>query len=215
MTTARERYEQKTKVVTFRVPQQVYQQIEEVKGRTELSNADLIKLGAGIAQEEIKAELANISGLKDREAELKDSIAQEEQRLREYLSEERSNRLQQLDTEIKAFRLFDRRWRVETVSDKLGISQATARHYFDEWAKERKDKKVAEKELLAQCLKKHIDRLKEQRLWAGLIPGRTSKEDVEKLQKQIEDCWRLLSAPEQMSKVDKEFLITEYSSKLR
>ncbi len=169
MTTARERYEQKTKVVTFRVPQQVYQQIEEVKGRAGLSNSDLIKLGAGIAQEEIKAKLANISGLKDRLAELKASIGQEEQRLRESLGEEKSRRLQELDTEIKAFRLFDRRWRVETISYKLGVSQATAHHYFDEWVKERKDKKVAEKELLTRCLKKHIDRLEERRLCSIII----------------------------------------------
>ena len=104
---------------------------------------------------------------------------------------------------------------METVSYKLGIPQATAHNYFDEWAKERKDRKVAEKELLRRCLKKHIDRLKEQRLWASLIPGRASKEDLETLQKQIDDCWRLLSAPEQMSKEDTEFLIAEYSSRLQ
>jgi len=63
MTTARERYEKKTKVVTFRVHQEVYDQIEEIKAKTMLSNADLMKLGAGIAQGEIKAKLADISGL--------------------------------------------------------------------------------------------------------------------------------------------------------
>ena len=215
MTTARERYEKKTRVVTFRVHQEEYEQVEEVKARTGLSNADLIKLGAGIAQDEIKAKLANISGLKDRLAELMASVRQEEQRLRESLDKERGRRLKELDTEMKAFRLFDRGWRVETVSYELGIPQATAHYYFEEWSKERKDKQAAERELLKRCLKKHIDRLEKQRLWASLIPGRASKEDLGTLQKQIDDCWRLLSVPEQMSKEDREFLIAEYSSRLQ
>jgi predicted transcriptional regulator len=215
MTTARERYEQKTKVVTFRVHQEVYEQIEEVKARTGLSNTDLIKLGAGIAQEEIKAKLADISGLKARLAELKSSVEQEQQRLSKSLDEERRRRLEELDTEMKVFKLFDRGWRVETVSYKMGISQATVRHYFREWAKERKDKKAAEVELLSRCLKKHIDRLEQQRMWAAFRYGRSATEDVERLQKQIDDCWRLLSTPEQMGKEDREFLIAEYSSNLQ
>jgi len=44
MTTARERYEDKTKVVTFRVPREVHKELEAVKARTGLSNADLIRL---------------------------------------------------------------------------------------------------------------------------------------------------------------------------
>lgn len=104
--------------------------------------------------------------------------------------------------------------RVETVGSKLGIPQMMARRYFDEWAKERKDKEAAERELLSRCLKKYIDSLEEQRLWGSLIPGRASREDLETLQKQIDKCWRLLSAPERMNKEDKEFLIAEYSSKV-
>jgi len=215
MTTARQRYEQKTKVVTFRVRQELFDQLEEVKAGTGLSNTDLIKLGAGIAQEEIKAKLADISGLESRLAELKSSVEQEQQRLSKSLNEERKRRLKELDTEIKAFKLFDRGWRVETVSYKLGIPQATARHYFKEWSKERKDKQAAEMELLSRCLKKHIDRLDEQRVWAGFRYGRSAKEDVERLQKQIDDCWRLLSTPEQMGREDREFLIAEYSSKVQ
>lgn len=214
MTTARERYEKKTKVVTFRVHRELYEQLEEAKAKTGLSNTDLIKLGAGIAVEEIRAKSADISGLEDRLAELKASVSREQQRLNESLNEERRHRLEQLDTEMKAFKLFDRRWRVETVSCELDIPQAMARHYFDEWAKERKDKKAAQTELLRRCLKKHIDRLKEDRLWGSLVPGRASKEDVEALQKQIDSCQQLLSTPEQISKEDREFLITEYSSKI-
>jgi hypothetical protein len=49
---------QGSKVVTFRVPQEVYEQLELVKSRTELSNADLMKLGAKVADEQVKAKLA-------------------------------------------------------------------------------------------------------------------------------------------------------------
>lgn len=132
----------------------------------------------------------------------------------ESLDEERKHRLEQLDIEMKAFRLFDREWRVETVGSNLSVPQTMAHHYFDEWAKERKDKKAAERELLRRCLKKHIDRLKEDRLWGSLVPGRASREDLEILQKQISGCRQLLSVPEQMNKEDREFLVAEYSTRL-
>jgi len=128
MTTARQQYEQKIKVVTFRVHQEVYEQLEEVKARTGLSNSDLMKLGTGIAREEMKAKLANISGLEDKLAELESSVTREEQSLRESLSEERKHRLGELGKEMKVFKLFDRGWRVETVSYKLGILRTVIEH---------------------------------------------------------------------------------------
>ena len=60
MTTSRKRYGQKTIVVSFRVSIETYDQIGDAKVKTGLSNADLIKLGAGISQEEIKAKLAEL-----------------------------------------------------------------------------------------------------------------------------------------------------------
>jgi vacuolar-type H+-ATPase subunit I/STV1 len=74
MTTARERYEAKTRVVTFRVSQKEYQQLEEVKAKTGQSNADLIILGAGIAREKRKAKLTEASELENRLAQLKAAI---------------------------------------------------------------------------------------------------------------------------------------------
>ncbi|MFC1933449.1 hypothetical protein ACFLXU_07540 [Chloroflexota bacterium] len=61
MKTARERYEQKTKVVTFRVANEIHDQIEDTKAKTGLSNADLIKLGAGISQEAIFSPFPRLS----------------------------------------------------------------------------------------------------------------------------------------------------------
>jgi hypothetical protein len=210
---ARERYEAKTKVISFRVPLDAFDQIEEVKTETGVSYTDLIKLGAGIAQEEIKAKLAEVSGLGGKLAELKTSVEEEQQGLSEFVAEEKRRRLEGLNTELEAFKLFDRRWRVEEVACKLGIPQAVAGRYFDEWGKERKDKRATQRELLRRCLKKHIESLKERRLWVGLRPGST-EEDLEALERQIDDCRRLLSHPSKISKVDREFLIAEYSSKV-
>lgn len=215
MTTARERYEQKTKVVTFRVSLEVFKELEEIKAKGGLSYADLIKLGAGFALDEIKAKLAQISGLENKLAELSSAIERGQQRLDESVGEDRHRQLEELDTEMKAFRLFDRRWRVETVSYKLGISQATARHYFDEWAEERKEKKAAERELLRRCLKKHIDRLEERRQWAAILPS-SSKEHLRELEQEIDFCRHFLfPAPSKISKEWKEFLIAEYSSQVK
>jgi hypothetical protein len=214
MATARERYEKKTRVVTFRVRQEVFDQIEEIKAKSGLSNADLIKLGAGIAHEEIMAKLTEMMGLNDRLAELRSSVTREEQRLRETLEEEKRQRLEELDIEIRAFKLFDRGWRVESVSLEIGIPEAMARHYFDEWAKARKDKKAAEKELLMGCLKQHIHRLESQRAWVALFPWSGYQEKAELLEKQIEYCRHLLTSPKEISKDEQEFLITKYSSEL-
>lgn len=210
MTKARQRYEAKTRVVTFRVHQEMYSELEEVKGRCGLSYSDLIKLGAGIAQEEIKAKLADLSGLRHRVAELKASVEEERQRLNESLEEERRRRLEELDVEIAAYKLFDRGRRIETVGHKLKIPLARIRHYFDEWAEERNDKEAAERELVKRCLKEHIDRLEEDRLWDGVM-RRASKGELAVLQRGIDDCWRLLSVPEQMRREDREFLIAKYS----
>jgi predicted transcriptional regulator len=212
MATARERYEAKTKVVTFRVPSEVYDQMEEVKARTGLSNADFMKLGTGIAQDEVKAKLVKLSGLEDRRAQLTASVREEQRRLNQFTEEERRRRLEELDTEMQAFRLFDRGWRVEAVSCKLGISQKTISHYFDEWAKERGDKQAAETELMRRCLRKHIDRLETQRI-EGALSHRLSKEGIKELEGQIESCQRLLADPSKISKEDKEFLFAEYWSR--
>ena len=214
MTTARERYEQRTKVVTFRVSLEVYGELEEIKAKGGLSYSDLIKLGAGIAQEEIKGKLGEASGLEDRLAELKASVEEEQQRLSGFVAEERQRRLEELDIEMKAFKLFDRRWRPEQVSHKLAISQATAFHYFDEWSRERGEKRAAERELLRRCLIKHLDRLKERKLWAAISPS-SSEEYLRELEQEIDYCRHyLFPAPSKINKEWKEFLITEYSSKL-
>ncbi|MCL0058399.1 hypothetical protein M1O47_01745 [Dehalococcoidia bacterium] len=96
------------------------------------------------------------------------------------------------------------------MSHELKIPETRIRRYFQEWAEERKDKEAVERDLLKRCLKKHIDRLVEERLWGGVF-GRLSKEELEAAQKHIDECWQLLAAPEQMCQEDKEFLITKYS----
>jgi hypothetical protein len=116
---------------------------------------------------------------------------------------------------MKSFKLFDRRWRVEMVAYKLGITNATARHYFDEWAKERKDREAAERELVKRCLEKHIGILEDQRMWTSYRYGRSEQEAVDKLAKEIEDCRRLLIFPERITRENKEFLIGEYSSRIQ
>ncbi len=187
MTTARERYEAKTRVVTFRVSLEVYKELEEIRAKGGLSYTDLIKLGAGIAQQETKAKLAAISGLEERLAELSSSVEREHQKLNESLAEERRRRLEELNLKIEAFKLFDRGWSIEQVSFKLDLPQEKTYRYFLEWGEMRKDRRALERELLRACLKKHIDRLQEQRTWAHILPS-TPKEQLEKLERQIDDC---------------------------
>lgn len=212
MTTDRKRYEQKTKVVTFRVSNEIYDQIEDAKAKTGLSNADLVKLGAGIAQEEIKAKLAEASGLEKRLSQLKAGIRQTEQQLNKALTKERNRRLTKLNTEMEAFKLFDQGWALEEVSFKMGIPHETAYRYFQEWGDARNNKQAVERELLRECLRKHLDVLKQNRYWHQLPPG--YPEQVKEIQEQIDYCQHLLQAPSEINDDWKAFLLAEYSRQI-
>jgi len=210
VTTSRKRYEQKTKVVTFRVSSKTYDQIGDAKVKTGLSNADLIMLGAGICQEEIKAKLAELSGLDRRLAQLKVAIRQTQQELYRVIAQERKRRLAELDTEIEVFKLFDNGWTLIAVSFKMSIPRETAYRYFQEWGDVRNNKQAVEQELLRECLTKHLDVLKQRRYWGELPPG--YPEYLEEVQEEI-DCYEyLLQAPSEIDAVGKAFLLAEYSS---
>ena len=204
---------QKTRVVTFRVTHDLFAQIEEAKRKSGLSNADLIKLGAGITLDEVKSKLDRVSGLENRLHRLRVAVEEKEQALDQLIREEKERRLQELDIEMNAFKLFDRGWQVEQVSHKLGTPMAAIIHYLEEWGKERGDKQLVEKELIKNCLGKHLERLRHQKIWVGSLPGRYSRKDMENLEEQIDYCRHLLTVPEKVSEVDRQFLIAEYASK--
>lgn len=208
MTTARQRYEAKTKVVSFRMLLEELGHIEKTKAKSGLSNADLMKLGAGIAEEEIKKKLAQMSGLEAKLAKFRQAIQNEEQTL----NQERERRRKELDKEIKAYRLFSAGWGVSETALKLGITEERARGLFEEWAEVVEDKEAARQELLRGYLKKHLEKLKGRRLWMLMLPSYTEKDRAE-LEEQIEYCGYLLSHPAKVSKESEQFLITEYSTK--
>jgi hypothetical protein len=213
MTTARERYEQKTRVVTFRVSNEIFNQLEDIKAKSGLSNADLVKLGAGIAQEEIKTKLAEASGLEHRLAELRSALDEEHRRLKESIGVERKRKLEELDLKMATFKLFDRGWSTEQVRFKLGLSHEAAFRYLQEWGEMRKDKRVLDRELLRACLKRHIEKLKDDLRWAILLPS-TPEGRMEELERLIDDWQHMLVAPSRLAKADKEFLLAEYSGKV-
>lgn len=212
MVTARERYEAKTKVITFRVSLEVAAELEEIKAKGGLSYTDLIKAGAGIGKQEIMAKLAQISGLEERLAELSAAVDQKEIELDRFLAQERARRLEELDSEMKAFRLFNQGWTPEEAAEKLGLPKKTASGHFETWAKEKGDRRVIERVLLTKCLKKHIHRLQEQITWCRFLP--TYEKNVPELEEQMAGLQQLLRDPSEISKGDKEFLIAEYASQV-
>lgn len=100
MTTARERYEAKTKVVTFRVHQGLYEDLKRIKTETGLSFADLIKLGAGIARDEIAAKMAEISDLQGKLEQLREAVQTEKKRVADIAAKERQEQLGKLEHEL-------------------------------------------------------------------------------------------------------------------
>jgi hypothetical protein len=148
MTTARERYEAKTKVVTFRVSQELYEDLEEIRGKAGLSFADLIKLGAGITREEIQKKLSEVSELQARLAELRKAIRQEQKTLDAFIDTTKKERLAKLEQQYKGYTLFDAGWDAEEVRFKLGISKAEASRHFKEWDKLRGQREKLQTEIL-------------------------------------------------------------------
>lgn len=209
MKTDSEHRKKRTKVVTFRVADEIYGQIEDTKAKTGLSNADLIMRGAGICEEEIKAKLAELDR---RLAQLKVATRQTQQELDRVIAQERKRRLAELDTEIEVFKLFDQGWTLVAVSFKMGIPREAAYRYFQEWGDVRNNKQAVEQELLRECLTKHLDVLKQHRSWGELPPG--YPEYLEKVQEEI-DCYEyLLQFPSEIDDVKKAFLLAEYPSQI-
>lgn len=201
MTTSRERYEAKTRVVTFRVPRELFDQIEAIKARSNLSNADLVKLGAGIAEAEIKNKLAELSGLSARLSSIKVAIAEQTAEL----NKERERHREEIEKELNAYRLFSAGWRVETVAFKLGIAKRAVREFYQNWATLLGEKEKAEQEILRDCLEQHRLLLMNQSLSLH-----TDKER-DQLLEALENCNYLLSHPSAIDTKTKEFLLAQYS----
>lgn len=206
MTTARERYEQKTKVITYRVSNEFYDQIEEIKAKTGLSNANLIKLGAGIASEEIKKIMVEASDAGAKLYRLRTEYGDEIKRF----DQERLLRRQGLDVEIQVLTLLAAGWHIEEVVAKLKISNKQAIDILKKWDKLEADREITKRELLRIYLKKHMDRLKDRRFYATIDSSSTEEYLTEK-QDDIDYYQFLLNNPSEISEEEKEFLTAEYS----
>ncbi len=205
MTTARERYEAKTRVVTFRVHQGLYEDLKKIKTETSLSFADLVKLGAGIAQDQIEAKIAEENDLQGKLKELREAVQTEKQRVADIAAKERQEQLVKLEHEIKAFRLFDLGWGIEEARFKLGMSQSEVSRHFNEWGEMRGEREKVRTELLKKCLKRHIGGLQEQILW------RATRGALEEAKIQLEHYRRMLMDPSKLTEEEISFLLSEYS----
>jgi len=107
MNTARERYEAKTKVVTFRVSQELYAVLKRVQAESRLSFADLVKLGAGITREEIEDRIEEINNLQGRLKQLREEEQAGKQTVAEMIEKEKQVQHQKLERELEIFQLFD------------------------------------------------------------------------------------------------------------
>lgn len=205
MTTARERYEAKTRVVTFRVSQELYDDLEEIRKQAALSFADLIKLGAGIAREEIEAKITETSELQNKLEQLREAMQKEKQLAADVLARERQTQLKKLEREFQAFHLFDLGWNVDEVTYKLGMTRAETSQHLKVWCEMRGEKEKLQAELLTECVRKHIDWLQEQIYW------RATKGALEEAKGQLERCRNFLIDPTIITEVEKRFLLAEYS----
>jgi hypothetical protein len=204
MTTARERYEARTKVVTFRVSQELYHELQKIKAESGLSFVDLVKLGAGIARDEIEAKIEEIHGLQGKLEQLKGTVQTEKQLVADMMAKEKQAQHENLKRELEIFRLFDLGWSIEEVDFKLGLGRRALSKYFDEWAEMRGEREKLQEELLKRCVRRHIAVLSEQIIW------RATKGALEDAKGQLERCRYFLMDPSQVSEKEKVFFLTEY-----
>lgn len=206
MTTARERYEAKTKVVTFRVHQELYDDLKKIKAETGLSFADLVKLGAGIARDEIEARIAETSNLQGKLEDLRKAVQAEKQKVADMAAKERQEQLRRLEQESHAFHLFDLGWTINEAGFKLGMNQSQVSRHFKEWATMRGEREKVQAELLKECLRRYIGALQEQILW------RASKGTLEEFKRQLGHYRYMLIDPSKLTEEETAFLIAEYPS---
>ena len=205
MTTARERYEAKTKVVTFRVSQEIYEELEEVRKEAELSFADLIKIGAGVAQEEIEKKLTEVSKLESQLAELRKSIRNEQKTLDAFIKTAKKDQLAKLEQQHKIFTLFDTGFSTDEVRFKLKLGRDDVYRHFKEWGKLRGEKEKLKTELLKKCLHNYIMSIRETIQYR--LVGRASDEAKQRL----EYYQGMLADPSKLTEDEKALLINDYS----
>ena len=205
MSNARERYEAKTRVVTFRVSQELYGGLDKTRQKARLSYADLIKLGAGIAEKEIQKKLSEVSEAQKQLAELRRSIRQGQKALETFLDRNKKEHLAKLNEQYQVYTLFDAGYSTEEVRFKLGIGQAEADRRFKGWAKLRGEKEKLKSELLRKCLQHRIITLREH------IRYRAIGEELEQAREQLAYYRQMFLDPSKLGEDEKAFLIAEYS----
>ena len=205
MTTARERYEAKTKVVTFRVSQELYDDLEEIRGKAGLSFADLIKLGAGIAREEIEKKLSEVSELQDQLAELRKTIRQEQKTLESFIETTKKEQLAKLEQQYQIYTLFDADYSTDEVRFRLKIGKDEVYRHFKDWGNLRGEKEKLQTELIKKCLHNYVTSIREAIQYR--LVGRASDE----AQQRLEYYQGILADPSKLTEEEKAFLIDNYS----
>jgi len=205
MTTARERYEAKTRVVTFRVSNELYEELEGIREESNLSFADLIKLGAGIAREEIDEKLSEINELQEQLAELRKAFKKEQKQLDVFRENATKEILSKLEQQYKIYTLFDAGYSTNEVRFKLKIGRSEIYQNFKEWGKLRGEKEKLQIELLRKCLNNYLASMRENILY------RLSGRKAEEAQQRLIYYQGKLADPSQLTEDEKAYLINNYS----
>ena len=205
MNTARKRYEAKTKVVTFRVNHELYDELKKLKAKSGLSFADLVKLGAGIAREEIEDKIEEIRNLQGKLEQLKKAEQAGKQTVAAMMVKEKQAQHEKLEREIEIFRLFDRGWSIEQVDYKLRLGRREVSKYFNEWCELRGEREKLQTELLKKCLHNYILSLQENIRYR--LVGRATEE----AKRQLEYYRCMLANPSKLTEEEKTLLIADYS----
>ena len=205
MNTARKRYEAKTKVVTFRVNHELYDELKKLKAKSGLSFADLVKLGAGIAREEIEDKIEEIRNLEGKLEQLREAEQSEKQLVADMMVKEKQAQHEKLEREIELLRLFDLGWSIEEVDFKLKTGRREVSKYFNEWGELRGEKEKLQAELLKKCLHNYILSLQEN------IQYRLVGRATEEAKRQLEYYRRMLANPSELTEEEKTLLIADYS----
>jgi len=149
-----------SKVVSFRVDEKLFRQIEQAKQVTRASYTDLMKRGADICINEVQSKLNEINRLSARAKELRMLAAEREAELEKSIEQQKAERQAQLDKEFEAKRAAQEnelriaRSNLVSIQDKIDVKQDELAELKDE-IEVLREKRDEISEQLVQYQRKH------------------------------------------------------------
>ncbi|MFP3976022.1 MAG: hypothetical protein ACOC6S_03730 [Chloroflexota bacterium] len=203
---------EETTVVSFRIGKTDCQKLKRVKHDTGLSFADLVLMGAGIADQERRSKIAEHDGLEQRLSKAKIAAERAEREAEQAGAAERERRLATVDTELRAFELFSVGWSADQVAFELGLDPGDVYEFLKRWGEKRGQQEKVDVAMIRACARQMYREWEQSELYCGTSSFATA-DDMRKCHDNKEIALHFMTYPDEVPADWREFLITDYLGK--